>query len=110
MTDKNRELWDLLGRAPRQSAPPFFAGKVMKRIEPAEARPSWFSSSLQWLAPAAVAAVAILALLPKAPVPAPAVYDELTTLDILEMVSPDDYALLTSAEVDEDDDLLTAEL
>jgi len=106
----DQKLWDLLGRAPRPSAPPFFAGKVMRQIESGDSERSWLSSALRWLAPAAVAAVAIFALLPRAAAPDPAVYEDLTTLDIVEMVSPDDYALLTSAEVYEDDDLLAAEL
>jgi len=110
MNQEDHKLWDLLGRAQRPSAPPFFAGKVMRRIETGPVRSSWLAGALRWLAPAAVAAVAIFALLPRAATPDPAAYDELTTLDIVELVSPDDYALLTSAEVYEDDDLLAAEL
>ena len=110
MNQEDRKLWNLLGRAPRASAPPFFAGKVMRQIESGDSERSWLSSALRWLAPAAVAAVAIFALLPRASAPEPVTYDELTTLDIVELVSPDDYALLTSAEAYEDDDLLTAEL
>lgn len=105
-----QKLWDLLGRSPRPSAPPFFAGKVMRRIEAGDARPSWFVGVLSWLAPTTVAALAIFALLPRASAPDDGVYENLTTLDIVEMVSPDDYALLTSTDVYEDDDLLTAEL
>jgi hypothetical protein len=54
--------------------------------------------------------VAVFALLPRASAPEPVAYDELTTLDVVEMVSPDDYVLLTSAGGTEDDDLLTSEL
>ena len=110
MNQEDRNLWDLLGRAPRPSSPPFFAGKVMRQIEAGAAGRPWFAAALRWLAPAAVAALAVFALLPKATAPAPGAYDELTTLDIVEMVSPDDYVLLTSAVVLEDDDPLAAEL
>ena len=110
MNQEDRKLWNVLGSAPRPSAPPFFAVRVMRQIEAGPTRASWLAGALRWLAPAAVAAVAVFALLPRAAAPDPGVYDDLTTLDILEMVSPDDYALLTSAEVYEDDDLLTAEL
>ena len=106
----DQKLWDLMGQSPRPSAPPFFAAKVMRQIEGAGSRSSWLAPVLRWIAPAAVAAIAIFALLPKTSAPETGVYDEITTLDIVEMVSPDDYALLTSAEVYEDDDLLTAEL
>ena len=110
MNQDDRKLWDLLGRSPRPSAPAFFAAKVMRQIQVDGTKPCWISLALRWLAPAAVAAVAIFALLPVAPAPAPGTYDELTTLDIVEMVSPDDYVLLTSAGGIEDDDLLTSEL
>ena len=106
----DQKLWSLLGRSPRPSAPPYFAGKVMRQIDSGRSESAWLSGALRWLAPAAVAAVAVFALLPRAAAPDPGAYEELTTLDIVEVVSPDDYALLTSAEVYEDDDLLTAEL
>ena len=106
----DQKLWGLLGRSPRLSAPPFFAAKVMRHIEAAEARPSLLAQTLRWLAPGAVAAVAIVALLPRENAQAPDEYETLTTLDIVEMVSPDDYVLLTSAGDLEDDDLLTSEL
>jgi len=110
VNEEGRKLWDLLGRSPRPSAPPFFAGKVMRQIEATDDRPSLVASALRWLAPATVAAVAVFALLPRASAPEPVAYDELTTLDVVEMVSPDDYVLLTSAGGTEDDDLLTSEL
>ena len=106
----DQKLWDLLGHSPRSSAPPFFTGKVMRQIEAADTRPSWVAGALRWLAPAAVAAIAIFALLPRASAPVPGTYDELTTLDLVEIANPDDYVLLTSAGGLEDDDLLTSEL
>jgi hypothetical protein len=106
----DQKLWDLLSRSPRPSAPPFFAGKVLRQIETADARPSWVSQALRWFAPAAVAAALIFVLLPRETAPAPVEYEALTTLDIVEMVNPDDYLLLTSAGGLEDDDLLTSEL
>ncbi|MBJ7327890.1 MAG: hypothetical protein JHC52_11175 [Chthoniobacterales bacterium] len=108
--NEDGKLWALLERSLRPSPPPFFAGKVMRQIEAANGRPSWLAHALRWLAPAAVAAMAVFALLPRASTPAPAEEDTLTTLDIVEMVSPDDYVLLTSAGGLEDDDLLTSEL
>ena len=110
MKHEDRELWNLLGRSPRPSAPPFFAGKVMRQIEAGDSKRSWLSSTLRWLAPAAVAAVAVFALLPRENAQAPDKYETLTTLDIVEIVNPDDYVLLTSAGDLEDDDLLTSEL
>ena len=110
MNQDDRKLWDLLGRCPRPSAPPFFAAKVIRQIERDPRRLGTIGLALRWLAPATVAAVAIFALLPKASAPAPGTYEELTTLDVVEMVNPDDYILLTSAGGIEDDDLLTSEL
>jgi len=110
MNQEDRELWNLLGHSPRPAAPPFFAGKVLRRLESGSGGPSWLASALRWLAPAAVAAIAVFALLPRAAAPEGAVYEDLTTLDLVEMVSPDDYALLTSAEIYQDSDFLTAEL
>ena len=110
MNQEERRLWNLLGDSPRPSAPPFFAGKVMRQIEAGSpGRPWWLAAALRWLAPVTVAAHAVFALLPKAADPAPATYEELTTLDIVEMVSPDDYVLLTSSGVLEESDPLTAE-
>ena len=106
----DQKLWNLLGQSPSPSAPPFFAAKVMRRIEKAEARPSWIALALRWLAPAAVAAVLVFALLPRENTPLASDYEPLTTLDIVEIVSPDDYVLLTSAGGIEDDVLLTSEL
>ena len=95
MNQDDRKLWDLLGSSPRPSAPPFFAGKVMRRIE-AEARPSRLSAILRWLAPAAVAALVILAVFPR-PAAEPVVLSDLTTLDLVELLSPEDYETLTAA-------------
>ena len=110
MSQEDGRLWNLLGESPRPSAPPFFAGKVMRQIEAGAPGRPWLDAALRWLAPATVAALAVFALLPKAADPAPATYEELTTLDIVEMVSPDDYVLLTSSGVLEEGDPLTAEL
>lgn len=109
--DDDRQLWDLLGRAPRPSAPPFFAGKVMRQIEAGgEGGRPWFAAALRWFAPAAVAALVVFAVLPKAAVPAPAGYDELTTLDLVEMVSPEDFEMLTAAGWPYDNGFLSASL
>ena len=92
----DQKLWDLLGCSPQRSAPPFFAAKVMRQIEGAGSRFSWFTPVLRWLAPAAVAALVIFAVLPR-PAAQPVAVNELTTLDLVEMLSPEDYETLTSA-------------
>lgn len=109
--DDDRQLWDLLGRAPRSPAPPFFAGKVMRQIEAGGkvGRP-WFAAALRWLAPAAVAALVIFAVLPRPATPAPEGYGELTTLDLVEMVSPEDFETLTEAGWPYDNGFLSASL
>jgi hypothetical protein len=95
---EDQKLWDLLDRSPRRSAPPFFAVKVMRQIEGASARPSWFAPVLRWLAPAAVAALVILAVLPlPRPAAETAAVSELTALDLVELLSPEDYETLTAA-------------
>jgi hypothetical protein len=94
----DQTLWDLLGRAPRPSAPPFFAAKVMRQIEAAESRPSWLAPVLRWVAPAAIAALVVLAVLPRPTAePAGMAGSDLTTLDLIEMLSPEDYDTLTAA-------------
>ena len=93
---EDQKLWDLLGRSPRRSAPPFFAAKVLRQIEAAERQPHRFALLLRWLAPAAVAALVILAVLPR-PAAEPVAVSELTTLDLVELLSPEDYETLTAA-------------
>jgi hypothetical protein len=95
MNQDDRKLWDLLGRSPRTDAPPFFAGKVMRQIE-ANTRPSRLSTILRWLAPTAVAALVIIAVLPR-PAAEPVATSDLTTLDLVELLSPEDYETLTVA-------------
>lgn len=109
MTD-DQKLWDLLGRSPRPSAPPFFATRVMRMVGTQEARrPAFVEMALRWLAPAAVAALVLLAVLPR---PGSDTEDylsasELTTLELVGMLSPDDYQLLTAAGWPDDSNLLT---
>jgi len=107
MDHQDRPLWDLLARAPRPAAPPFFAGKVLRRIESPVATP-WLSSVLRWLAPTAVAALVLFAVLPR-----PAIDNvptEFTTLDLIEMLSPEDHEVLTQAGWPYNNGLLTANL
>ena len=94
MDDQN--LWNLLGQAGRPSAPPFFAGKVMRQIEADHSRTPWLAPVLRWLAPGAITALVILAALP-GPSAAPVELSNLTTLDLLEMLSPEDHEVLTQA-------------
>jgi hypothetical protein len=92
----DQKLWDLLGRTKRPSAPPFFAGKVMRQIETADDRRRWLTPVLRWLAPAAVATLVIVAILPR-PTAEPVAVSDLTTLDLVELLSPEDYETLTAA-------------
>ena len=94
MDDQN--LWNLLGQAARPSAPPFFAGKVMRQIEATGESRSWLVPVLRWLAPAAITALVILAALPR-PSAEPVELSNITTLDLLEMLSPEDHEVLTQA-------------
>jgi hypothetical protein len=90
---KDQELWDLLARAPRREAPPFFAGKVLRQLDAPQ--PSFFAPLLRWLAPTAVAALVLFAVLPRPAIdPVP---NEFTTLDLIEMLSPEDHEVLTQA-------------
>jgi len=107
--DDDRKLWDLLGRSPRTGAPPFFAGKVMRQITAGSPeRPSPFLPILRWLAPAAVTALVVFAVLPRHEIPSDT--GELTALDLVEMVSPEDYDMLTSAGWPYDNGFLSASL
>ncbi len=113
MDNRDRQLWDLLGHAPRADAPPFFAARVMRAVEAAEMRPTgWLAHALRWLAPATIAALVMLAMVPR-----PAATDagfvaagDITTLDLVEFLSPEDYDLLTSAGWPYDNGFLTAGL
>lgn len=97
MKDTDKALWDLLGKAPQPKAPPFFSAKVMRSIEAQKPSP-WFAPLLRWLAPATVAALVAFALVPRAQDPRPQIAaGELTTLDIVELLSPNDYLVLTAA-------------
>lgn len=92
----DHKLWDLMGRSPRISCPPFLAAKVIRRIEALETRRTRFTSILRWLAPAAVAALLVIAVVPR-PVAEPVTLNELTTLDLVEFLSPEDYETLAAA-------------
>ena len=107
MDHKDQKLWSLLACAPRPTAPPFFAGKVMRQIEDSAA-PSRLSLALRWLAPATVAALLVLAILPR-PEPSP-IPTDLTTLDLIEILSPEDYEILTQAGWPYNNGTLTASL
>jgi len=94
----DQKLWDLLGQAGRPAAPPFFAARIMRQIGAADSRPSWLAPVLRWLAPAAIAALVVLAVLPRpAAEPAALTGPDLTTLDLVELLSPEDYETLTAA-------------
>jgi hypothetical protein len=107
MDHQDQKLWSLLARAPRPTAPPFFAGKVLRQIT-APAVPSRLSMVLRWLAPATVAALVLLAVIPRDH--PEAATTELTTLDLVEMLSPEDYQVLTEAGWPYNNGLLSASL
>ncbi len=92
----DQKLWNLLGCSPRPAAPPFFAAKVMRQIETGRPRSSRLVPILRWLAPATVTALVVLAVLPR-PAATPVATSELTTLDLVELLSPEDYETLTAA-------------
>jgi hypothetical protein len=92
----DQELWDLLGQARRPPAPPFFATKVMRQIDANAAKAPWMTLLQRWLAPAAVAALVLLAVHAQQS-PTPVATGELTTLDLVELLSPEDYETLTNA-------------
>ena len=108
MDHQDQKLWSLLAHAPRPTAPPFFAGKVMRQIEAAEPSPSWLAPVLRWLAPTAIAALLLLALFPRETAAPPAT--DLTTLDLIEILSPEDYEILTQAGWPYNNGTLTASL
>ena len=107
MDDQN--LWNLLGQAGRPSAPPFFAGKVMRQVEADHSRTPWLAPVLRWLAPAAITALVIFAALPR-PSAETVELSNLTTLDLLEMLSPEDHEVLTQAGWPYNSGALTASL
>ncbi|MFZ4484152.1 MAG: hypothetical protein ACOYOL_09270 [Chthoniobacterales bacterium] len=112
MDEADRKLWDLLGRAASPTAPPFFAGKVMRQIEAGPGNAGdWLGTALRWLAPATIATLFVVALLPR-PTPGEArtASTEITTLDLVEIVNPNDYEVLTTAGWPYDNGLLTAGL
>ena len=101
MENHDRPLWELLGQAAPPAAPPFFAAKVMRQIgeSPAPARHPWVNSILRWLAPASIAALLLFALLPRSEEAASySASTDLTTLDLVELVSPGDYDILTAGD------------
>ena len=92
------KLWDLLGRSPRPAAPPFFAAKVARQVCPQKddhRAGAW--PVFRWLAPAAVAILVLFAVMPRPEHIASAAAADLTTLDLLELLSPDDYETLSAA-------------
>ena len=92
------QLWDLLGRSPRLTAPPFFAAKVARQIGPQKSgyrAGAW--PVFRWLAPAAVVTLVLLAVMPRPEYSASVAAADLTTLDLVELLSPDDYETLTAA-------------
>ena len=94
----DHKLWDLLGRSQRPAAPPFFAAKVTRQIESrGRGHRNWASPVFRWFAPAAVAALVLIAVLPRSEPASSAKAADLTTLDLVELLSPEDYETLTTA-------------
>jgi hypothetical protein len=61
--DEQDKLWELLGKAPKREASPFFANKVMRAIrEPEVERFSiWAWLRQKWIIPVAAGACAVIA-------------------------------------------------
>jgi hypothetical protein len=112
MDQHDQKMWNLLGSSLSPSAPPYFSARVLRRIETMEkSRPDIQTSFIRWFAPATVAALFIVALLPH---PAEVELDslsranEINALDIVQIVSPEDYAVLTSVDWPSQNDFLSA--
>ena len=110
----DRKLWDLLGASTRHAAPPFFATKVLRSVRSTrEPSPVWIGQLLRWLAPATVAALFAAAIMADPAASAgqiAAASPELTTLDLVEIVSPQDYEVLTTAGYPFNNGFLAADL
>lgn len=92
------KLWELMGKVGSPSAPPFFAAKVMRQIQAGAPQATWSACVLRWLAPVAVTALVIVALLPRPDTNEPAVNSaDLTILDLVQLISPEDYETLAAA-------------
>jgi hypothetical protein len=88
---RDRELWQLLGRARTVEPSPFFVRKVLRAIEQAdEPRPAWWRMLLRIVAPTAVCAgLAVAALVdigrtsPAATAGAELEFETIENLDLL---------------------------
>jgi len=61
--NENDALWDLLGKAPKKEASPYFARKVMRAIAQEQERPRFsLAHLLRWLVPTAACAGLALAI------------------------------------------------
>ncbi len=109
MDQFDKKIWDLLGESHRPSPPPFFAGLVIRRIDEMKSPAiSWLTPILRWLPPASVATLFVLALLPTASkdgIDSFSSSNEINALDIVQIVSPEDYAVLTSVGWPDEDNL-----
>jgi len=81
----------------------------MRQIEATGERRGWLAPVLRWLAPAAITALVIFAALPR-PSAETVELSNLTTLDLLEMLSPEDHEVLTQAGWPYNSGALTASL
>ena len=83
----------------------------MRAIDETDARkPGWLAPLLHWLAPASVAALLLLAMWPAKPAADEVATTDFTTLDLVGLVSPDDYQVLASAGWPYDNGFLSASL
>jgi hypothetical protein len=87
----DKELWDVLGRLPEPTLPPFFARNVLRKIrqEPTyfERVRNWFSVRKVVGASAVAAVVAALALVTHYPGPRTSSNDS----DVVAKIDPQDY-------------------
>lgn len=104
----DEKLWSLLGASSRPIPGPFFTARVMRGIKKTESKAAdWFVPVLRWLAPATVAALLAAALLPRTSNEDSDSFSgayEISPLDIVQIVSPEDYLVLTSLDWPDDID------
>jgi hypothetical protein len=114
MDQRDQKMWTLLGSSLRPSAPPFFSARVLRRVETMEGvGKDRHASLLRWFAPATIAALFIIALIPhraEVDLDSLSIGDEINFLDLVKIISPEDYAVLTSVDWSSQSDFLSAEI
>ncbi len=125
MRGEDHKLWDLLGESPRAKAPAFFASKVMRRAGLTRGgKRGWLTwwehfeaVRREWAEVAAMASIVSIVALSVLSGGAGGAMDsmaggsdEVSTLDLIELLSPEDHEILTRAGWPYDNGFLTAAL